>query len=68
MIKKNIPVLQTFSKDILKVLYKNGIITEDKFYSIIQNQSGFKFNFSSSTNTKIEEIISQITLFSLPYH
>ena len=71
--EKYIPLLKTFSKDQLEVLYQNTIISEEKFNLLIpknqkENQSRFTFNFFSSTketnstvndiNIKIEEIIS----------
>ena len=51
--EKYISLLKTFSKDHLKVLYQNGIITEDKFYSTKETNSTI-----NDLNTKIEEIIS----------
>ena len=52
--EKYIPLLKTFSKEQLKALYENEIITEETFNLFIpKNQSGL--NFTSST---IEEIIS----------
>ena len=45
--EKYIPLLRTFSKDQLKVLYENEIITEEKFNSLLlknqkENQSSEK--------------------------
>ena len=45
--EKYIPLLKTFSKVQIKVLYESGIISEEKFYSLFpknQNQSGFNVN------------------------
>ena len=63
--EKYIPLLKTFSKDQLKVLYENGIITEEKFNLLLpKNQKENQFstketNFKvNDINAKIEEIIS----------
>ena len=61
--EKYISLLKTFSKDRLKALYQNGIITEEKFNLLFpknQNQSSTKeTNFIvKDIKTKIEEIIS----------
>ena len=59
--KKFIPLLKTFSKDQLEVLYQNRIIMEEKLIlPIPKNQSSAKkTNFRvNDINTKIEEIIS----------
>ena len=59
-----IPLLKTFSKYQLKVLYENGIIPEEKFNFISpktqkENQSSNGTNFTvNDINTKIEEIVS----------
>ena len=62
--EKSIPFLETFSKNQLKVLYKNEIISEKKFNSL-HPKDQFYFNRIIETNfrvndikTKIEEIIS----------
>ena len=57
------PLLKTFSKGQLEVLYQNGIITEKKINLLVpenQNQSSTKeSNFTvNDMNSKIEEIIS----------
>ena len=46
--EKFIPFLKTFSKDQLKVLCENGIITEDKFNLLIPKDQ--KRNQSSTMN------------------
>ena len=53
--KKYIPLLKTFSKDRLKALYENGILSEEK-----ENQYSTKETNSTMNdiNIKIEEIIS----------
>ena len=63
--EKYIPLLKTFSKVQLEVLYQNGIITEEKFNLFLQknqkeNQSSTKeANIRvNDIHTKIEEIIS----------
>ena len=63
--EKYIPLLKTFSKDQLKVLYQNGIISEEKFNLFIpknQKESKLSTKETNSTvndiNSKIEEIIS----------
>ena len=63
--EKYISILKTLSKNQLKALYKNGIITEEKLNLLIpknqkENQSLAKEkNFTENDiNTKIEEIIS----------
>ena len=63
--EKYIPLLKTFSKDQLKVLYENEIIAEKRFNLLIpkdqkENQSSTKeTNFRVNyINAKIEEIIS----------
>ena len=63
--EKYIPLLKTFSKDQLKALNQNGIISEEKFNLLIpKNQSSTKKtnstlkNINILNNTKIEEIIS----------
>ena len=64
--EKNIPLLQTFSKNQLKVLYQNGIITEERFNLLIpknQKEKQLSTKETNSTvndsfNSKIEEIIS----------
>ena len=63
--EKYIPLLKTFSKGQLKIVYQYGIITEEKFNLLVpknqkENQSSIKeTNFvGNDINTKIEEIIS----------
>ena len=60
--EKYIPLLKTFSKDQLEVLYQNGIITEKKFNSLVpKNQFDLTEETNSTVNDikiKIEEIIS----------
>ena len=67
--EKYIPFLKTFSKNQLKVLYENGIITGEKFNLLIsenqkENQSSTKETIEETNstvndiNTKIDEIIS----------
>ena len=65
--EKYIPLLKTFSKNQLEVLYQNVIITEEKLNLLIpknqkenQNQSSTKETNSTlnDINTKIEDIIS----------
>ena len=53
--EKYIPLLKTFSKDQLKVLYQNEIITEETFNLLVPD---FRANEVNDINTKIEEIIS----------
>ena len=60
--EKYLPLLKTFSKYHLKVLYKNKIITEKKFNSLVPKNQFYLTEETNSTvndiNTKIEEIIS----------
>ena len=56
--EKYIPLLKTISKNQLKALYENGIISEEKFNLLLpKNKSTKETNFNN-INTKIEEIIS----------
>ena len=50
---KYIPLIKTFSRDQLKVLYQNRIITEERYNLFIP-----KNQFSTNIKAKIEEIIS----------
>ena len=64
--EKYIPFLKIFSKNQLKVLYQNGIISEEKYNLLItknqkENQSRFTFNFSSSKETN--STVNDINLF-----
>ena len=70
--KRFIPLLRTFPKDQLEVLYQNGIITEEKLNLLIpKNQKANQFvtketNFTvNDINTKIEEILSGDTIKEL---
>ena len=58
--EKYIPLLKTFSKDQLEVLYQKGIIAEERFKLLIaENQSFAKeTNNLNDIKSKIEEIIS----------
>ena len=54
--EKYIPLLKTFSKDQLKALYENRIISEEKFNSLF-SKNQFSLKETNDINTKIEEII-----------
>ena len=57
--EKYIPLLKTFSKDQLKVLYENEIITEEKLNLLLpKNQKENQSSTINDINTKIEDIIS----------
>ena len=57
--EKYFPLLKTFSKNKLEILYENGIITEEKFNSLLpKNQYSTKETNFNEINSKIEEIIS----------
>ena len=60
--EKYLPLLKTFSTYHLKVLYKNKIITEKKFNSLVPKNQFYLTEETNSTvndiNSKIEEIIS----------
>ena len=65
--EKYIPLLKTFPKDQLEVLYKNGIITEKKFNSLLpknQNQLELDFNFTfltkKASNITVDEVNTKI--------
>ena len=67
--EKYIPLLKTFSKNQLEVLYQLGIISEEKFNLFIpknqkENQSSANITVNDM-NTKIEEIISGDTVKEL---
>ena len=53
--EKYIPLLKTFPKDQLEVLYKNEIITEQKLNLLIPKKTNSTVN---DINTKIKDIIS----------
>ena len=68
--EKFTPLFKRFSKFQVKVLYQNGIITDEKFNLLIpknQKETNFKVN---NIYTKVEEIISSILVlisFSLQF-
>ena len=66
--EKYIPVLKTFSKYQRKVLYQNGIISEEKFNSLLpknqkENQSRFNFSSSKETNSTVKIFRININIF-----
>ena len=61
MMKNFFHLLKAFSKNQLKVLYENGIISEEKLYLLLpKNQINFfqkiKTNSINDINTKIEDL------------
>ena len=60
---QSFPILKTFSKDQLTVLYKSGIITEEKFNSLIpsnpiSNQSNKNIQERNPITNNVKEIIT----------